>query len=183
MKKPKSRYSSSFHIIYIFLILAFVAGITFITLSMFVPKKQKDSGSNLNTTTNETEKQNQTNNTQTENKEENNNQTPKQNEDESDADEKTLNASITMNEVNNGKYTLRVTIYELVSSGNCTLHMESARGDTLDRTARIIDAGANSSSCEGFDIATNGISSGSYNFTINLKAGEKSKTLTGIIQI
>ena len=180
MAKHKKNNDSNFHIVYIFLILIFVAGITFLTLSMFVPKKQSEN--TQNTTVNETEQkakkeESQNNNSET------NNQTPKQNEDEPEADEKSLNASITMNEVSDGKYRLRVTVYELLESGNCSLHMESSRGDTVDRTAKIINAGASSSSCEGFDISTSGISSGSYNFSVKITSGERTKTLTGVIQI
>ena len=181
MKNRKHKRESNFKIAYTFLILIFVAGITFLTLSVIVPSKEKGNDNAVNTVVNKTETEKQSN-TQSGNTEDPTDKTPKQYEDY-EKDENNLNASITMNEVNNGKYTLRVTIYELLSSGTCELEMKTNSGDSLRRSANIINTGADSSSCEGFDVLTDGISSGTYNFVVSLKSGDKTGSVEGTIKI
>ena len=61
--------------------------------------------------------------------------------------------------------------------------MKSSSGDYLKRTANTFNDGATSASCEGFDVLTEGISSGTYNFTIKATVGRKTGTITGIINI
>ncbi len=188
MKKRNVRKSDSgIKFIHIFLILVFVAGITFLCLSLFVPQKNKTEEPSLNTAVNETEKKNNENkkNEEKDNKEkENPNNTPAQYEGEKPTSDTKINASLTKNEVINGTYMLRIEIYELLSEGTCKLHMESDKGDSLDRTAKIATFGPDSSTCEeGFDIPTNGISSGKYNFTITLTSGSKTGSVSGTINI
>ncbi len=184
MKRNVRNNGSGIKFIHIFLILIFVAGMTFLCLSLFAPSKKKDEPtSTSNTVINETEKKKEE-----EKKEENNGEnpdkTPTQYEGEKPNDSTTINASLTKNEVVEGTYMLRVTIYELISDGTCKLHMESANGDTIDRTTKIVTAGPDSSTCEdGFDIPTNGISSGKYDFSVTFTAGSKTGSVKGTINI
>ena len=179
MKKQKK---TGFSFIHIFFISAFVAGLTFLCLSIFIPAKKTsiDDGQStvINETTSPTKESNEVVSPE--------DKTPKQYED----DEKTrnnpneINASITKNEIINGKYILRVTIYELLADGTCTLHLEN-NGNTLDRTVKIINAGADSSSCDGFDIKdiNKFLDAGTYNLTIDFESNGKKGNVKGTIKI
>lgn len=182
MKKSKNKKSEGFGFIYIFFILVFVAGITFLGLSLFLPKKSKNDDG-MSTAVNETIK-NSNPEIDEKNNGENPDKTPKQYEEGDDETDKTkINASITTNEINNGKYVLRVTMYELVNDGTCKLHMETSNGDTVDRSAKIEVIGPDSSSCDGFDIPTSGISPGNYNFTVTMTSDSKTGSVKGTIKI
>ena len=181
-KKQKKKYGE-LKFGYIFLILIFVAGITFLGLSIFMPKKVKTDDDGLSTVVNETEKKDDPSEVKEKNEGDNPEKTPKQYEDPGETDKTKINASITKNEVVDGKYYLRITIYEILGEGTCKLHMETDKGDSIDRSAKIIEAGADSSSCEGFDIPTSGISSGSYKFTVTMTSGKKTGTIKGTIKI
>ncbi len=179
-KKNKQKKIGEFKFSYIFLMLVFAAGITFLALSLFVPKKAKSDDDTLSTVINETEKKNKTESD--ENGNENPDNTPKQFEGEKEKTD-TIDAEIAMNDVSDGKYTLQISIYELLGEGTCKLHMETKKGDTVDRTAKIITIGPDSSSCDGFEISTSGISSGAYDFTVTMTSGNKSGSVKGTIKI
>ena len=189
-KHTRKKQQSGFTFIHAFLILAFVAGITFLSLSLLFPtqKKSTDNGP-LDTIPTKTEKVSDGGSEDVgmggnDEPVENPDKTPKQNEDEQKTDSKKLDISITKNEVVNDKYLLRVNIYEaLKESGTCTLEMKSSNGDYIQRTANVIEAGADYASCEGFDIPTVGIASGNYIFTIKVEIGKRSNSLTGSIKI
>ncbi len=185
MKKRNGRKKqSSFGFIHIFLILIFVAGVTFVCMSILMPAKEKNDdngpidtetpitsygGSDIGKGGDDTE---------------NPDKTPKQNEDDQNTDSDTIDFSITKNEVVGDKYMLRVNIYEDVkTSGTCILEMKSSKGDYLKRTATVIEAGAEYSTCEGFDIQKSGIASGDYTFTIKVEIGDRSRTISSSIKI
>lgn len=182
MKRNVRKTESGIKFIHIFLILIFVAGMTFLCLSLFVPAKKKDNNSNLDTTINETEQKQDADKKEDEQEDPNN--TPIQYEGEKENDPTKISASLTKNEVIDGVYKIRVTIYELINDGTCKLHMESSNGDSLDRTTKISIMGPDSSTCEeGFDIPTNGISSGKYDFSVTFVAGSKTGSVSGTINI
>ncbi len=181
MKKQKKKQSEGPKFGYIFLILVFVAGITFLGLSIFMPKKSNDDN-DLSTAINETERKDNPD-TEAQNNTDNPDKTPKKYEGDDESDETKINADISTNEISNGKYILRVTIYELLGEGTCKLHMETQNGDSVDRSAKIEAIGPDSSSCDGFDIATSGISSGTYNFSVTMTSGSKTGTVKGVIKI
>jgi hypothetical protein len=190
MKKRTYKHKkqkNNFGFIHIAIILVLVAGLTILALSLFVPSKKKDNDEPkpLDTAINETEKKKEEKKKE-EQKDEGDNQdkTPEKYDGEKPESKDSFNASITKNEVVSGYYKLRVNIYELVSEGTCKLHMEANGGkDTLDRTAKIVNAGPDSSACEGFDIPTNGISSGTYKFTVTISNSSKTSTVEGTINI
>src|SRR5574344_1225038 len=90
---------------------------------------------------------------------------------------------ITKNEVVNGKYYLRVLINEVLEdSAKCKLEMSGPNGSSLSRSASVAN-NPGSSSCEGFDIPTSGITAGNWTFTVNVTSGEKTGSVSGKITI
>ena len=195
MNKPRVRkHETSFKVICILLGLAFVAGITFLCFSLFIPPKNREIEKPLNTIVTKPEAKNseskETPSKEAETPLEDPNKTPKQNEDDGKTvtNSNELNLSLTKNEVvtSQGRqvYQTRLTIYELLNeTGECVLEMKSSNGDYLKRTAKTFNDGANSASCEGFDVLTEGISAGTYNFTIKVTVGKRTGNLSGIINI
>ena len=183
-KRKNKNNKNSFSLVQVFLILAFVAGMTFLCLSLFLPSNKKEDKP-VNTVVNTSEKKEpqKPENKKKEDEGENPDKTPKQNEDKPETNSKEINLSLTKNEVVNDKYMIRVNIYEEVADGTCELEMKTAKGDYLRRSAKVIEAGADYASCEGFDIQTAGIASGNYTFTIKVTIGERSKSLNGTINI
>ena len=163
---------------YIFFILLFSIGVTFLVLSLIMPPKKKDDNTTtLTTTVNSTELSNKTDKG-------GESQTPKQNEDEPKIDPSKLDVSLSKNEVRDGKYQLRVTIFEILTeTGTCELEMKSASGDYVKRSAKTINAGPSTTSCEGFDIRIDGIASGIYDFTLTVTVGDRTGVVTGNIKI
>ena len=183
-RKNKNNKNSSFGFIQIFLILVFVAGMTFLCLSLFTPSKVDHEDAPLNTVVNNTDqKKKETKIPEKKEEGENPEKTPKQNEDTPTTDTKEINLSLTKNEVVGDKYMLRINIYEEVANGTCELEMKSTKGDYVKRSAKVIEAGADYASCEGFDILTSGIASGNYSFTVKVTIGDRTKSLTGNIKI
>ena len=194
-KSNKEKKTINFGVI--FLMLLFVAGLTFLILALMTPSKNNN-GEVLDTAVNETENKQepQKDNIVVEGVDEDGNpnydgglteKTPTQYEGTVD---KTgaISANISRNEVVGDKYILRVTINELLSDGTCTLEMSTKNGDSLKRTSNVIQSGADSSSCDnfgynGYEITTNGISSGSYSFTVTIKSGNRTGKVTGDINI
>ena len=190
MKKrtyKNKKQKSSFGFLHIFVILALAAGITIICMSLLMPpkKKETDDPKPLDTAVNETEQKQREEKTKEEKKEEGENpdKTPEKYDGENKVSKETFNASITKSEIVNGKFILRVSIYELVNDGTCKLHMEEKHGSMLDQTAKIVNAGPDSSACEGFDIPVDGIASGSYTYTVTMTNGQKTTVLNGSIAI
>ena len=180
----KKKQTKNFSFVYILLILIAVAGLTILVMSFLVPPKKKDVDTTpMNTTINETEKK------QEEKKKEekidngeNPDKTPEKYDGENPISSDSFNASINRNEVSNGKVVIRVGVYELVE-GTCTLHMETTDGSTVDRTVKLVNAGPDSSACEGFDIPVDGIAKGTYKFTVTIKNDAKKSVLNGVITI
>ena len=180
----KKKQTKNFSFVYILLILIAVAGLTVLVMSFLVPPKKKDTETTpMNTAINETEKK------QEEKKKEekidngeNPDKTPEKYDGENPISSDSFNASINRNEVSNGKVVIRVGVYELVE-GTCTLHMETSDGSTVDRTAKLVNAGPDSSACEGFDIPVDGIAKGTYKFTVTIKNDAKKSVLNGVITI
>ncbi|MDO4967838.1 MAG: hypothetical protein Q4E70_03735 [Candidatus Saccharibacteria bacterium] len=164
--------------LYIFFVLLFSVGITFLVLSLIMPPKKNDNNDNTLTTT--------VNSTELEAKVEQggSSQTPKQNEDEHVSDSEKLDISLSKNEIKDGKYQIRVTIFEILTeTGTCELEMKSSNGDYVKRSAKTINAGPDSTSCDGFDIKTEGIASGLYDFTLTVTVGSRTGVVTGNIKV
>lgn len=181
----KKKQTKNFSFVYIFLILIAVAGLTVLVMSFLVPPKKKDADTTpMNTAINETEKKQEEKKKEEEKIDngENPDKTPEKYDGENPISSDSFNASINRNEVSNGKVVIRVGVYELVE-GTCTLHMETTDGSTVDRTAKLVNAGPDSSACEGFDIPVDGIAKGTYKFTVTIKNDAKKSVLNGVITI
>ena len=149
--------------VYIFLVLLFSIGVTFLVLSIIIPPK--NDSEMLDTTVNTTELE-------------------KKAEQESETSSDTLDISLSKNEVLDGKYQVRVTIFEvLTETGTCELTMKSENGDEVKRSTKTISAGPSTTSCDGFDIRTEGIASGTYSFTLTVTVGSRVGAVNGSIKI
>ena len=181
----KKKQTKNFSFVYILLILIAVAGLTILVMSFLVPPKKKDVDTTpMNTAINETEKKQEEKKKEEEKIDngENPDKTPEKYDGENPISSDSFNASINRNEVSNGKVVIRVGVYELVE-GTCTLHMETTDGSTVDRTVKLVNAGPDSSACEGFDIPVDGIAKGTYKFTVTIKNDAKKSVLNGVITI
>lgn len=147
--------------LYIFFTLLFSIGITFLVLSIIIPPKKENNDKTLTTTVNTTEDKT-----------------------EKSSDSSKLNVKLSKSEVEDGKYQLRVTIPEVLNeTGTCELEMKSSNGDYVKRSTKTISAGPETTSCDGFDIRTDGIAAGLYDFTLTVKVGDRSGTVTGNVKI
>ena len=162
------------------------------TLSLFMPKKVKNEDNEpvdtvVDGTEREEKKTVEKKTTEKEKTEEetdtNPEKTPKQNEATPKKAANKIDADIAINDVSDGTYTLQISIYDLINTGSCKLHMESANGDMIDRTAKIVTIGPDSSSCDGFEIPTSDINPGKYNFTVIMTSGNKTGSVKGEIAI
>lgn len=180
----KKKQTKNFSFVYTLLILIAVAGLTVLVMSFLVPPKKKDVDTTpMNTAINETEKkQEEKKKEETIDNGENPDKTPEKYDGETPISSDSFNASINRNEVSNGKVVIRVGVYELVE-GTCALHMETTDGSTVDRTAKLVNAGPDSSACEGFDIPVDGIAKGTYKFTVTIKNDAKKSVLNGVITV
>ena len=187
MKHRKEKYQSH-NFIAIFFVLVLAAGVTILGLSFFVPTKLKDDNEFFEKNiSSKTEKQSNGGSSDVGrggDDDENPDKTPKQNEDNQNKSKDKIDFSVTKSEVIDGIFMLRITIYEEVSeSGVCTLEMKTKNDDFIKRTAKVIEAGSNTYSCEGFDIQTKGISSGDYTYTITVESEGKKGGFTGSVKI
>ncbi len=107
-------------------------------------------------------------------------QVPKQYEGQGDEDQSNVNSDqitgvINSKEVADGKFSLRLTINQLLGSGTCTLTMTNQK--TVTKTAEIVQ-NPSSSSCKGFDVPVSELGPGQWSIKINIKSGDK----TGVIK-
>ena len=79
--------------------------------------------------------------------------------------------------INSDKLMLRLTIDQLLHSGNCQLTITSTSGKTVAKTANI-EPGPSSSSCRGFDIPLDQLEKGEHKIKIEVTADNK----TGIFE-
>lgn len=83
--------------------------------------------------------------------------------------------------ISGDKLVVRVNIDQFLTSGKCTLSLKSATS-TVEKEANIITS-ASTSTCEGFDIPINELSSGKWNIEILLNSNSKTGKITGEIDI
>lgn len=84
--------------------------------------------------------------------------------------------------VNSDKLMLRLTIDQLLHSGNCQLILTSSTGKTVTRTASI-ESGPSSSSCQGFDVPLNQLEQGEHKIKIEVTADNKTGTFEDEVTI
>lgn len=88
-----------------------------------------------------------------------------------------LTGFISYNSVTDGNLTIRVTIDQTLSSGECKLTLTKG-SVSVTKTAAIV-ANPSSSTCSGFDISTSELGTGAWDIKINLTSENKSGTITG----
>lgn len=88
---------------------------------------------------------------------------------------------VTYTGVLNGKLIIRLNLDQYLSSGNCTLTLNFGEKSVI-KTAKIIDS-ASTSTCEGFDIPTSELGSGTWQYSVEIKADGKAGKLNGEVNI
>lgn len=77
-----------------------------------------------------------------------------------------------------GKLTIRVNIDQFLEGGTCTGYIYN--GEELVYQAEVgIESSASTSTCQGFDVPTEGLGSGDLQIVIRLKAGDKTGKIVG----
>lgn len=76
---------------------------------------------------------------------------------------------------------IRTTIDQMISSGTCSLTLSNGQ-KTVTRTSDVM-LNPSSSTCEGFDIPTSELGSGTWSIEIDISGGNKTGTLTGSVSL
>lgn len=78
---------------------------------------------------------------------------------------------------------IRVTIYQVLSSGTCTLTLiRSSDGKQVSKTAEIVQ-NPSSTTCAGFDIPTSELGTGSWNISVGLSGDDKTGRINDEVSI
>ncbi len=108
--------------------------------------------------------------------------TPIQNDGDDPNTKDFLTGVLTMAEVSGDVLRIRLNIDQYLASGNCELTLTSNQGVAFTDSASIVPV-ASTSTCEGFDIPTSSLATGNWAINIDLKAGDKTGTITGEVNI
>ena len=85
--------------------------------------------------------------------------------------------------VSGGKLMIRVNINQYLSGGSCALRLLFENDVVMySDTASVVDS-ASTSTCEGFDVPTAGLSSGNYKIIINVDSGAKTGVINGEVNL
>ncbi|MBR2754044.1 hypothetical protein IKD82_02715 [Candidatus Saccharibacteria bacterium] len=93
-----------------------------------------------------------------------------------------LSGSVTFAGKIDERITVRLNIDQYLSDGKCTIHFVKNNNEVYSETTNIISS-ASTSTCEGFDIITDGFENGKYEIMIDLSSGEKRGIIRGKIDI
>lgn len=72
---------------------------------------------------------------------------------------------------------IRVVIPELLTSGECKLHIVSSSGKVYDEKSDLFPT-SNTTTCKGFNVATTEIGQGSYTTSVTVTSGERTGTVS-----
>lgn len=181
MPKRKNKRRAKFglrDVFFILIVLILIAAVSF--CFMYSTQQPKDDLE----TTEETPKENPQTSTLIENSTEEEpeiQKTPTQNEGTDPNTLEQLTGSITTAYVAGDKAIIRLNIDQFLSSGTCTLTMISGT-NTYSSSAAII-SDVTTSTCEGFDIPTDLLSSGVWSITIDLSSDNKTGQIIGEIEL
>lgn len=84
--------------------------------------------------------------------------------------------------VNGGNLMIRVNIDQYLTDGKCVLTL-SRDGTSIYNAEAGIESSVATSTCSGFNVPATGLGSGNLRIKIELKAGEKSGTIEGEVNI
>lgn len=95
----------------------------------------------------------------------------------------TLSGVVTYAGVNGDKLMIRVNINQYLSGGNCSLRLLYENDVNMhEEMVEIVDS-ASTSTCAGFDVPAQKLSSGHYSIIINVTSGDKTGTINGEVNI
>lgn len=92
-----------------------------------------------------------------------------------------LTGAINYKSVSGGNLVIRTTINQLLTSGTCTLTLTNG-SKTVTRSANIAQ-NPSSSTCQGFDVPTSELGSGTWSISIAIASGDKTGTLTDSVSL
>ncbi len=104
-----------------------------------------------------------------------------QNEGEDPNQKEELTGSLTSAQISGDKLIIRVNIDQFLTTGNCVLNLTSG-SKNASKEANIISV-ASTSTCEGFDVPINSLSSGLWNIEVKLSSNDKIGTIIGEVNI
>lgn len=93
----------------------------------------------------------------------------------------TVSMQITANSQNGTMYQVRTLINAIINSGICTLTLTKGEA-TLTNTASV-QASAQSSTCQGFDVPTSKLSAGTWQVAISFTGAGRTGSANGIVEI
>lgn len=94
----------------------------------------------------------------------------------------TLTGAITYAGVSGQNLIIRLSINQYLNSGNCNLSLVKDGSELYSASANIF-ADVSTSTCQGFNVATNNLPSGSYSIIVKLSSGDKTGTITGSVNL
>lgn len=100
-----------------------------------------------------------------------------------DSGDSSLTGVLNYAAVSGDTLSIRTTIYQALGSGTCTLtltHSETKK--TVQKTVQVIP-NPSSSTCNGFDLSTVGLSKGTWHIAIKIDGEGKSGMITGNVTI
>lgn len=93
-----------------------------------------------------------------------------------------LTGVVNYSDVQEGSLIIRTTIDQLLASGTCTLTL-SKSGQAVTKTANIVQGGASSSSCDGFNVPVAELGSGKWNIQVNIESGDRKGSFNSEVTI
>lgn len=93
-----------------------------------------------------------------------------------------LTGVITYAGVSGGNLAIRVNIDQYLENGTCILGLRKEGMNVYSAEAKI-SASASTATCEGFDVPTSGLGSGSYTIVIYLSSGTRNGEIDGEVKI
>lgn len=95
----------------------------------------------------------------------------------------TLTGVINYKNISDGNLTIRNTIDQKITTGNCKLVLTSqSSGKMVTRTADVI-ANPSSSTCKGFSVPTSDLSRGVWDISITIISGDQKGTLRSSVDV
>lgn len=95
----------------------------------------------------------------------------------------TISGEVNYKSVTADNLSLRVTIYQTISGGDCSLKLtRTSDGKQITKTAKVI-ANPSSATCGGFDIPLSEVGPGKWNIAITVTSGVKTGQITDEVSI
>ncbi len=187
MKTQKNKSTTKKPLLVVFLVLLLVigAGVAFAYSKNLWPFSKISVDRSTTTTPRITDTQNQSSQKSEQSTppvpEDPSKKSPEQHEGDNPNSAASIWGVINYSQVINNTLSIRVTIDQHLSSGNCTLRL-SKGSTTVTQQAEIV-TNPSSSTCKGFDIPVSQLEKGEWNIDVNVTADNKSGTITGTVSL